>query len=250
MENPNDQFKNPAKGTENVRKIAAAVVAMAIIAGGSIYAWHRTVLEAVEQGLQLQILTLQDQVDKIQKEQANQSQRVIIPANQPQEDQIKQGSSDISSTSQGQLEQTDGLVPYKNDKYGYSIRYDSNLVDILLNDVFEMGTAGNPSFRIKSGGHFEFGVWENPKGLTVEEWVEERNYDANEGLMSAPKEVVMGNEKVYSSDNDAFDCIIKWIIIPKYERFYTMGAEICKGAEHQEKSLKIFQDVVSSFKFE
>lgn len=143
-------------------------------------------------------------------------------------------------------QKSNDLQTYKNDKYGYTIQYPENSVEIVLDDVFERGTEGNPSFKINNGGHFALGVWENPKNLTAKEWIDEQ-YAAYSGEWGwGFEETTAGKEKAYSALRTDM-CYIEWIIIPKLNRFYTFGVEICE--DNHTESLKTFQEIVSSFKF-
>lgn len=135
---------------------------------------------------------------------------------------------------------------YKNDKYGYEIQYFENEVEIVLNEFIERGTEGNPGFRIKTGGHFAVGVWDNPKNLTARQWIDEQYLEYSGGWFGEFEEIVVGKEKAYSALTTE-PCYIEWIIIPKSNRFYTFGVELCD--ENIEDSLSIFKSVVDSFKF-
>ena len=134
---------------------------------------------------------------------------------------------------------------YENEEYGYSLQYDSNKVQIDLNDVFERGTEGNPSFRINSGGHFAVGVWENLNSLTAKEWLESNN---DTGSAYSYSDISIGAVQATRAINISYKtCHIEWNIIQKAKSVFTLAAEICK--EEVEDSLSEFRNIVSSFQF-
>ncbi|MCK5320654.1 hypothetical protein KAJ61_04660 [Candidatus Parcubacteria bacterium] len=133
---------------------------------------------------------------------------------------------------------------YRNEEFGYEVKYSKNMVEIFPDSVFERGSKGNPSFRIKSGGHFAFGVWENPERLLFKEWLEKR--DAM-GTTYGVHEIIIGNYKGYSALNLIYSCHIEWRGIEKENKFYTFGVEICE--DDREISLEIFNQILSTFKF-
>lgn len=140
---------------------------------------------------------------------------------------------------------TKDWVKYKNDEFGYEFSYPKDKVEIVLNDIFERGTQGNPSFRIKSGGHFALGVWDNSNNITIKEWLDNNDI----GIQYDPKEIHIGDITAYSAINSAYvdTCHIEWIVIPKLKKLYTFGVEIC--GESKVDSLKLFYAIVNKFKF-
>ncbi|MEA2097541.1 MAG: hypothetical protein U9P70_00460, partial [Patescibacteria group bacterium] len=133
---------------------------------------------------------------------------------------------------------------YRNEEFGYEIKYFKNMVEIFPDSVFERGSKGNPSFRIKSGGHFAFGVWENTEKLSFKEWLEKNNAM---GATYDVQDVMIGNHKGYSALNLYSLCHIEWRGIEKENKFYTFGLEICK--DDKDISLKSFNQILSTFKF-
>ena len=135
---------------------------------------------------------------------------------------------------------------YRNEEFGYELKYQENKVEIVLDDVFERGSKGNPSFKIKSGGHFALGVWENPKDLTAKEWIDKQYAAYSGGWLWDFKETTVGTEKAFSALRTDM-CHIEWVIIPKLNYFYTFGTEICE--DNKSISLETFNQILSSFKF-
>ncbi|MCK5123268.1 MAG: Gmad2 immunoglobulin-like domain-containing protein [Candidatus Pacebacteria bacterium] len=133
---------------------------------------------------------------------------------------------------------------YRNEEFGYEMKYSKNVVEIFSDSVFERGSKGNPSFKIKSGGHFALGVWENPERLSFKEWLEKR--DAM-GTTYSVQEVMIGNHKGYSALNLIYSCHIEWRGIEKENKFYTFGVEICE--DDRDISLETFNQILSTFKF-
>lgn len=134
---------------------------------------------------------------------------------------------------------------YRNEEFGYKILYPENKVKIVLDDVFERGSEGNPSFRINSGGHFALGVWGNKNGLSANEWI---NQDET-GAQYQVQEMQFNNMSAYSAINLSWvgTCHIEWVIIPKFKKFYTFGVEIC--GESEKNSIELFHEIVDSFEF-
>jgi len=135
---------------------------------------------------------------------------------------------------------------YRNEEFGYEVKYSKNIVEIFPDSVFERGSEGNPSFRIKSGGHFALGVWENPKDLTAKEWIDKQYAEYSGGWIWDFKETTVGTEKAFSALRTDM-CHIEWVIIPKLNYFYTFGTEICE--DDRNASLEIFDQILSTFKF-
>lgn len=232
------QHIESAQSSKNIWMIVIYVIITALIVGGGVYAWQRSNLKNTEQSLQQQIPVLQSQIDQLQQVQ---SQNQLPAKTENQQPDVNE-----STTDQQQDWQTNEAKEYENEKYGYSIQYNSDLVEIVLDDFFERGTEGNPSFRINGGGHFALGVWENHKNLTAKEWIDKQYAEYSGGWGWGFEETTAGKEKAYSALRTDM-CYIEWIIIPKLDRFYTFGAELCQ--EDYSKSLKTFQEIVSSFKF-
>lgn len=135
---------------------------------------------------------------------------------------------------------------YKNNEYGYELQYSKDTTEIVLDEVFERGTKGNPSFRIKTGGHFAVGVWDNPKNLTARQWIDEQYTVYSGGWFGEFKEITVGEEKAYSASITE-PCYIEWVIIPGSNHLYTFGVELCD--ENIDASLSTFKNVVDSFRF-
>ncbi len=67
------QLNEPVRNSKNIWAIVIPVIVTALVAGGGVYIWQKSVLKNTEQNLQEQITSLQSQVDQFQqKETANQ----------------------------------------------------------------------------------------------------------------------------------------------------------------------------------
>ena len=148
------------------------------------------------------------------------------------------------------IEQKNNEMPgwkvYQNEEYRYELQYPRDMVEIVLDEVFERGTEGNPGFRIKTGGHFAVGVWDNPKDLTARQWIDEQYMEYSGGWFGEFKEITVGKEKAYSALITE-PCYIEYIIIPREDRFCTFGVELCD--ENIGASLNTFKNIVDSFRF-
>jgi uncharacterized protein YxeA len=141
---------------------------------------------------------------------------------------------------------------YRNEKYGYELNYDKDKIDIVLDDVFERGTEGNPSFKIKSGGHFTVGVWDNPQSLSTREWLDQKYSDySGKWLGNYIDDDINGMNIVRAiADNrkssDPYQCYIEWVIFSKNDKFYTIAGEFCNTGDD---SIEVFHEVASTFNF-
>lgn len=141
---------------------------------------------------------------------------------------------------------------YRNDTFDYEIRFSEEKVELVPNQIFERGTEGNPSFRIRSGGHFALGVWDNSQKMSAKNWLDQQYMGYSGGWIGKVEEFRDLPVKAYRAYREAtFDpeapTYIEYIIVPKGEKFYTFGLEI--NAKDSAPSLQVFRNVVTSFRF-
>jgi len=96
-EQNNQQFNKPIQSSKNIWLVVIiAVIITALIIGGTVYAWQRLNSQSMEQTLQRQITTLQNQINELQQAQLDQD----LPDND-----------------------NDNLTTYTNNNLKYSIQY-------------------------------------------------------------------------------------------------------------------------------
>ncbi len=161
-------------------------------------------------------------------------------------------SSSTNASVQFSFSQEGPYIVYRNDTFGYEIRFLEEKVLLVPGQVFSSGTEGNPSFGIRDGGHFALGVWDNPQKLSPKEWLDER-YSGYSGFWRGKFEEFNDLPiKAYRAyDEYIFDpkapTYIEHILIPKGEKMYTLFFEI--NAKSRDPSLRAFRDVVRTFLF-
>lgn len=94
-EQNNLQTNEPIQSSKNIWIIIASVFVTALVVGGSIYAWQRSVLKSTEQNLSQQIVTLQSEVNELKAkidEKVDDDALVVdeaIESLQPEEELVK-----------------------------------------------------------------------------------------------------------------------------------------------------------------
>ena len=79
MEQPNEQQFESVQSSKNIWITVITVVVTALIVGGGVYAWQRSNLKNMGQGLQQQIFVLQNQISQLQQVQSNQKLSNLAP---------------------------------------------------------------------------------------------------------------------------------------------------------------------------
>lgn len=160
MDNENlPQPNEPIKSSRNIVTIILSVVITALIVGGAVYAWQKSVLNKTEQSLQVKITTIQNQVEELQS--TNEQKNSVATQNDKSE---KETTSSESATSAN-------LQTYNNEDFGYSIKYpnDWEAKEYNQGEVY----ISYPGWRQmpEGGGSVVISV----EDKTLEEFIEEYN---------------------------------------------------------------------------
>ena len=186
------------------------------------------------------------------KELANNGQPMD---NQPSTNQpITTNPEPTATTTEPEIITTDidtsDWKTYRNEEYGYTIKYPQDNVDMVVGSVLEGGTRGNPGFRIKEGGHFAIGVYDNQNKLTAQGWLDQRYSDYSGGWIGEYKNEQLNRRHVTRAisdnrkDGDPYQCYIEWTILPAENRFYTIMGELCNTGGD---SIDLFKKIISTF---
>jgi len=115
MDNKNlSQPNESVVGSRNIIMIALFVLITALVVGGAVYVWQKSLLNRAEQSLQTEITALQSQIKKLQSTIMEQEQPVAT-----QKENNKEQDSTKSTTS-------NNWKTYSSKELGYSIDYPNN----------------------------------------------------------------------------------------------------------------------------
>jgi type II secretory pathway pseudopilin PulG len=160
------QPNESASDLKNIWRIIIAIVVTAIIVGGGVYVWQKSILKSSEQSLRQQITSLENQINQLKQ---NSSQSIL-------DGQPKKKTNDIVEDEKTAPNKTDDWSNYTNSKYSYSIKYPNswfNLPNYGAPDTDKYFSNKNVGAPLEMGSD---GIWitirisDNNDNLSLSEW--------------------------------------------------------------------------------
>lgn len=133
---------------------------------------------------------------------------------------------------------------YENDTYGYRLENRGNKT-MIVDDVYEGGTEGNPSFKIIGGGHFSISIHDNPNHLSIQEFFESNNHSAVRYSYDDLGIGGLSGQRVFNES--VSECAIEWVAVTYGSKIFSSRLEACE--DNRSTASWHFLHIMNSLRF-
>ncbi|MDP2624612.1 MAG: hypothetical protein Q8P27_00315 [Candidatus Peregrinibacteria bacterium] len=130
-----------------------------------------------------------------------------------------------------------------HEDFEYALYYDPSLLT-LVDDVYEGGYEGGPSFDISSGGHITVMTgWIDSPGYKMHQLVNALYYEGySDWPTETPEPIAIGDNEVYRFSSDYEGCVIEYGVVPGTNEALSIRVEAC-GEDDLEAAMEIFESL-------
>lgn len=153
----------------------------------------------------------------------------------------------IENTDTNKVDTSDWKT-YQNEEYGFEMKYPAWFANFESGEIFEGTTLKNSSFKINSGGHFEYNVWENMNNVPASELIDQKYMEYSGGWSGSFEEIVTSEGSYFRGAREDGACLIEIDMFSDARKFHVLRIEMC-NVEGRDEKLNVFHNMLSTVRF-